>query len=61
MTVNYQHNYFVGNSVGFKWISGNDSIILKTLGKKKENHMKKNPTTIFIQLLRIETIKNKIK
>jgi hypothetical protein len=33
------------------------------LGKKKEeeNHMKKNPTIIFIQLLRTKIIKNKIK
>ena len=27
--------------------------------KEEENHMKKNPTTIFIQLLRTKTIKNK--
>jgi hypothetical protein len=27
------------------------------LGKREENHMKKNPTTIFIQLLRTKTIK----
>jgi hypothetical protein len=29
------------------------------LEKEEENHMKKNPTTIFIQLLRTKTIKNK--
>jgi len=27
------------------------------LGKREENHMKKNPKTIFIQLLRTKTIK----
>jgi hypothetical protein len=31
------------------------------LGKKKKIIWKKNPTTIFIQLLRTKTIKNKIK